>query len=268
MQTKRKASQSLFDQQPTKPTGSRYAITKRREIAVAAGETVVVTPRLPGLYKGMIWFSFGLNAVLLLALLIGGLMALNAWRDYKNIVAQLTPQVNTQGVVGQTVRDMATTAQTGADGRAQVADDALQLTRQKLGDVTGAVEGLQNATIRASIPIDQQLPINLQVPVDQDTDVVLTAPVPLPPVNADITFPGGGGQLHTSVRLTLPQGLRLPVHLNTNIPLQQQIPIKFDVPVTIPLRNTELAGPFQKLHDLLQPLVDFLTPASQATPAR
>lgn len=270
MQLKRKTPPSLFDRdQRTAPqTSNRLAVAGRRAIQVPAGETVVVTPKLPGFYKSMIWFSFLLNAVLLLVLLIGGLTGLRLWREYRGITSLLSDQVNNTGVLGDSVRDLVEQASTGAEGRTEAVNSALAVTQSKLNTVVGAVEGLENATIKATIPIDKQLPIALQVPVDQNTTVVLTEPVPLS-ANATIVFPAGGGTLNARVSLVLPKDLQLPVHLGMTIPLNSSVPVQFDVPVNIPLRDTELAGPFAQLRELLQPLTEFFTPsASPPTPNR
>ncbi|MBA3946862.1 MAG: hypothetical protein H0X37_20150 [Herpetosiphonaceae bacterium] len=240
---------------------SHTNITHRREIPVAAGQTVVVTPRLSPLYKTIIWFSFILNALLLILLLSGALMGLRVYRQYRAVVAAVADKLDSTGAVGQTIKGIATNAQQGPSGAAQAADQALALTQQKIGVLTGAVEGLQNATIKATIPIDQQVPVALQVGVDQDTTVVLTQPVTIR-APAHIDFPGGGGNLNTTVTLSLPTGFPLPIHLNMTIPVKdQKIQVKFDQPVTIPLKDTELAGPFAQLHELLKPLGDLFKPA-------
>lgn len=258
MQLNRKQRSSAPNDQAANTTTT--TVSGRREISVKGGETIIVKPRLSGWYKTMIWFSFLLNAILLLVVIGAGILGWQAWRQYQAITASLAPQVNTQGAVGETVGGVV------ADVRArdfqQAIDTSFGLTQQKVGDVMGAVQGLQQATIRATIPINQQLPITLQVPVDQDTIVVIQQPVPLT-VPATIVFPGGGGNLNATVSLNLPTGLELPVHLNMTIPLTSSVPVKFDVPVTIPLRDTELAKPFADLYELLRPIQELLTPRSQ-----
>ncbi len=240
---------------------SHTNITHRREIPVAAGQTVVVTPRLSPLYKTIIWFSFILNALLLILLLSGAFMGLQAYRQYQAVVTAIGDKLNSNGAVGQTVKGITANAKQGPSGAAQAADQAVSLTQQKVGVLQGAVEGLQNATIKATIPIDQQVPVALQVGVDQDTTVVLTQPVTIK-APAHIDFPGGGGNLNTTVTLNLPVGLPLPIHLNMTIPVKdQKIQVKFDQPVTIPLKDTELAGPFAQIHELLKPLSDLFKAA-------
>jgi hypothetical protein len=115
-------------------------------------------------YKAMIWFSFALNAILLLVLLIGGIAALNF---YTNMRSQLEAGVDLETPAGQRL-------QTLSDDPA----GALDTARYSLDELMTSIEGLQSAHIRTTIPIDRQLPINLDVPVDQQTSVRTTAPVP------------------------------------------------------------------------------------------
>lgn len=218
----------------------------RRAIAVGDAKTIVVRPRIPMPYKAMIWFSFGLNALLLLTLLFGGLYALNL---YNRARAQL-----------QTVQ-ASMSMNSGAGQRlTQIQEDpasAMDTARYAVNELMGSIEGLQGAHIRTSIPIDQQLPISLEVPVNQETAVRTTAPVPLV-VPARFTLPGGGGQINGSVALSLPAGMELPINLNMTIPISSSVPVKFDVPVDIPMQETELADDFARLHNLVEPAAELI----------
>jgi hypothetical protein len=125
-----------------------------------------------------------------------------------------------------------------------------------IAELTGTIEGLQNATIIASVPLNERLPIKLEVPVSQNTNVRVTQAVPLA-VPADITLPGVGF-LKANVALNLPEGLELPVYLSMTIPLESSVPVSLTVPVKIPLKDTELGPQFQRLGKLVQPLADLV----------
>jgi len=125
-----------------------------------------------------------------------------------------------------------------------------------IAELTGTIEGLQNATIKASVPLNERLPISLQVPVSQNTNVRVTQAVPLQ-VPADITLPGVGF-LKANVALNLPEGLELPVFLSMTIPLESSVPVSLTVPVNIPLKDTELGPQFERLGKLVQPLADLV----------
>jgi hypothetical protein len=226
--------------EPADDTASTSLVpaTHRRTIPVGDAKTIVVHPRIPMPYKVMIWFSFGLNVVLLLLVLGGGLVALNLYRQTQE---QLQAGIDMDTAAGQRIQQLQSNP---------VA--ALDTARYSLGELMTSIEGLQNAHIRTSIPIDKQLPINLEVPVNQQTAVHTTAAVPLV-VPARFTFPGGGGQINGSVALSLPAGLELPINLNMSIPISSTVPVQFDVPVDIAMQDTELADDFNRLHTLVEP---------------
>lgn len=170
------------------------------------------------LYKFMIYTSFGLNVILICALLFLGVQLFVLKRG----LSPLKPTV---------------------------------------AKLTSTINGLQNATIKASVPLNERLPINLQVPVSQPTNVRITQSVPLA-VPADITLPGVGF-LKANVALNLPEGLELPVYLSMTIPLESSVPVSLSVPVNIPLKDTELGPQFRNLGDLVQPLADLVNGAEK-----
>jgi hypothetical protein len=62
-----------------------------------------------------------------------------------------------------------------------------------VAELRSIVAGLQGATIRTTIPLDQPLPLKgagVIVPVDQQTTVTLVEPVPLQLSGADIDLGG------------------------------------------------------------------------------
>lgn len=224
-------------------------VSQRRVVPVGSAKTIVVQPRIPTLYKTMIWFSFGLNALLLMVLLLGGIYALNLYRQAQAQIDTVKAALDLQTPLGQRIDTATSDPLTLLTGDPQPAIDT---TRATLGDAMTAIEGLQRARIQTTIPINQQLPISLQVPVNQQTAVQTTAAVPLV-APATFTLPGGGGQINGSVALSLPQGLELPVNLNLTIPISATVPVQFDVPVDIATQDTELADDFEQLRALVEP---------------
>lgn len=186
--------------------------------------------RIPPLYKALIWTSFLINAVLLIAL---GVLA--------GFVLQNRNQV--QAIAG--------------NGSVFAANNVAELQ-----DV---VADLQASTIVYTVPLDTRLPVELDVPINPGTIMTprnivrLTEPVPLQ-APARITFPGGGGNLNATVSIELPAGLELPVELNMDVKLSTSIPVQLDVPVNIPLAETELGPQFQRLGNIVDRLVDPVAP--------
>jgi multisubunit Na+/H+ antiporter MnhC subunit len=179
--------------------------------------------RLPALYKAMIITSFVINMLLLVVLLaLGGLL----YQQRRQIQA------------------LTLTTQTFA--------------RENIVELTSIVDGLQTATIRTNIPLNQQLPLNLTVPIDQNTVVTTVEPVPISvPASIDM---GPFGQLYPNVNLSLPAGTPLNIQLKIDVPLQTSVPVQLDVPVEIPLKDTELGPLFGRLGALLDTLLAPATP--------
>lgn len=186
--------------------------------------------RLSPLYKALIWTSFLINAVLLIALAV---------------------------VTGFLLQNRSQVQGLAANGSVFAANNVAELQ-----DV---VADLQQATIVYTVPLDTRLPIELDVPINALTImtprnvVQLTEPVQLN-APAAITFPGGGGNLNANVNITLPAGLELPVNLNMDVKLTTSIPVQLDVPVNIPLAETELGPQFQRLGAIVDRLVEPVAP--------
>ena len=219
------------------------AVSGPRTITVGNARTIVVRPRIPGWVQGLLGLSLGLNLLVLVLLLAFGLPA---YRWYRGLAAELAPFTSS-----------ALVPKGAASAGQSPAARAVNTARYTFGETLGAVQDLENATIRAQIPVDHQLPIQMQVPIDQDTVAVTTAPIPLK-VPALITLPGGGGYVNATVTMDLPAGTNLPVHLSLSAPIDATVPVKLDVPVTIPVRDTELSGPLARLRTTFEPVVRML----------
>lgn len=204
-------------------------------------------PRFSRFWKALIITSFVMNAVLLivLLLLVGFVIQ---WRE--QIVATT---IATQG-----------------------------FARNNVAELRSVVDGLEAATIRTTIPLNEPLSLagkGVVVPVDQATTVTLLEPVPITLQNANIDLGNGNRLRANAINLTLPQGTPLTIALKMNIPLDAvTIPVVLDVPVEIPLASTELGPQFKRLGDLVDrlagpaaPLLGLdippAPPAPQVTPA-
>lgn len=127
-----------------------------------------------------------------------------------------------------------------------------------VGGLNGSFVDMGTATISRTIDVSDTMPINFTLPLSATTEVVMTENVGLSGVPARFVFPNGGGAINGQVFLDLPQGLELPVQLNLQVPVSQTIPVQLAVGVEIPLRETELGGPFGRLQALFEPLDNFL----------
>lgn len=135
--------------------------------------------------------------------------------------------------------------------------DATMLNKL-LGGLYSNFEKLDRATIKTVIPVDAQIPLDISVPVQTTTQITLANSVIIP--NAQVVINTGGLNINSNARVTLPAGTPLSVNLNFNLPVQTSIPVHLDVPVNIPMKDTELHGPFVGLQDVVQPLYCMVDP--------
>ena len=129
-----------------------------------------------------------------------------------------------------------------------------QVARPIVGGLNESFVDMSTATISRTIEVNDTIPINFTLPLNTTTTVVVVDNVPLQGVPAQFILPAGGGSINGQVYLDLPAGLQLPVQLNLEVPVDQQIPVELAVDVQIPLSETELGGPFQRLRGLFEPL--------------
>ena len=64
--------------------------------------------------------------------------------------------------------------------------------------------------------------------------------------------------MNAQIALEIPQGTQLPVHLGLSAPISATVPMNFELPVNIPIQQTELAGPFARLRQVLGSVADRL----------
>jgi hypothetical protein len=126
-----------------------------------------------------------------------------------------------------------------------------------VGGLSDSFAEMGEANIVRIIPVDDTIPVVFTLPLQTDTEVILTDAVPLA-VNARFMLPGGGGTINGTVNIELPKGLSLPVALDLQVPVSQTVPVNLDVAVNIPLNETDLGVPFDRLQMLFGPLDVFL----------
>jgi hypothetical protein len=126
-----------------------------------------------------------------------------------------------------------------------------------VGGLSESFTEMGEANIIRTIQVEDTIPVVFTLPLQTDTEVVLTDAVPLA-VNARFVLPGGGGTINGVVNIELPRGLSLPVSLDLQVPVSQTVPVNLEVAVDIPLNETDLGTPFDRLQMLFGPLDRFL----------
>ncbi len=132
-----------------------------------------------------------------------------------------------------------------------------QVAEPLLLDLDSAFAGLGKTVIKSTVYITDTMPVVFDLPLAQKTDVILMEPVPLN-VPATFIWPAGGGAIHGSVKLVLPEGLVLPVALNMTVPVSTTVPVIMQVPVEIPLAEAGMAPAIEQLRAVFSPITGML----------
>lgn len=112
---------------------------------------------------------------------------------------------------------------------------------------------MDQASIKTSIHVEKQIPVQFTLNVSGPTNVSLSQPVRID--GALVTVNTGGLNIaNARATIVLPQGTVLPINIeNLVVPVDQQVPAVLDVPVNIPLNQTELHEPFVGLQKVVEP---------------
>lgn len=129
-----------------------------------------------------------------------------------------------------------------------------------LGGLYSNFERMDQAHIKAQIPVQTIVPLNLTVPVQTTTGITLAK---------DAFIPGAHVRINTALfnidapaNVTLPAGTALDVTMAFAVPVQAQVPISLNVPVDIALNNTDLHPAILGLQETIKPLYCIVTPAA------
>lgn len=124
-------------------------------------------------------------------------------------------------------------------------------------------ELMDAAKISATIPVQDQIPVQFDLEINQATTVTLSE---------DVTIRGAYVVINTPVIdinapavVTLPAGTNLPIILNLVVPVDKQVPVNLNVGVDIPLSQTELHTPFVGLQEVVKPLYCLVEPAASSS---
>ncbi|MEP7137295.1 MAG: hypothetical protein ABI904_20395 [Chloroflexota bacterium] len=135
------------------------------------------------------------------------------------------------------------------------------------GQANGLLGGLYNnfvkmdaASIKTTIHVEKEIPVQFSLNVSGPTDVVLSRDVVIN--GALVTVNTGGLNINrASANIVLPAGTVLPVTIqNLVVPVDQKVLAVLDVPVNIPLNQTELHDPFVGLQKVVEPYYCLLQP--------
>ncbi len=135
------------------------------------------------------------------------------------------------------------------------------------GQANGLLGGLYNnfvkmdaASIKTTIHVEKEIPVQFSLNVSGPTDVTLSRDVVIS--GALVTVNTGGLNINRAqADIVLPAGTILPINIqNLVVPVDQKVLAVLDVPVNIPLNQTELHEPFVGLQKVVEPYFCMLQP--------
>lgn len=112
---------------------------------------------------------------------------------------------------------------------------------------------MDQAHIRTTIPVSQEIPVQFTLNVSGPTNVTLSDDVTI--TGALVTVNTGGLNINRArANIVLPQGTVLPILIdNLVVPVDQRVLAELNVDVDIPLNETELHEPFVGLREVVEP---------------
>ena len=135
------------------------------------------------------------------------------------------------------------------------------------GQANGLLGGLYNnfvkmhaASIKTTIHVEKEIPVQFTLNVSGATDVTLSRDVVIN--DALVTVNTGGLNINNArADIVLPAGTILPIFIQSlDVPVDKTVPAILDVNVDIPLNKTELHEPFVGLQKVVEPYFCMLQP--------
>jgi hypothetical protein len=119
---------------------------------------------------------------------------------------------------------------------------------------------MDQASIRTSIHVEKEIPVQFSLNVSGPTNVTLSQPVTIRGATVGVQT-GGLTIRDANATIILPAGVVLPINIeNLVVPVDQKVPAVLDVPVDIPLNQTELHEPFVGLQKVVEPWYCLIQP--------
>lgn len=132
--------------------------------------------------------------------------------------------------------------------------------RQQIEQLAAAVASTKGETLRYTLPIDQQVPIDVDIPIQRSMTVPIQTQVR---IQQNINVPvdtGVAGTINIPIPLdvTVPVSTTVPIEFNQTVNVSTTVPLQLDVPIAIDMGTPQLASYLDRLHDALIALRDQL----------
>lgn len=127
------------------------------------------------------------------------------------------------------------------------------LQEQLIGGLRQNFALMDQARIKAVIPVQAEVPAKFNLPLKTETNVILKKDTAIRRARVTTLSTGGLTITNAPADITLPAGTVLPIELDLVVPVDQKIPVNLSVNVDIPLNQTDLHQPFTGLQKVVDP---------------
>ena len=120
------------------------------------------------------------------------------------------------------------------------------------------LEAFQNSTLKFTVNIDQELPVDVEIPINKRIEVPINVIVPIKeqiqttvmmdPFQAGLEIPV---DIDVPVDVEVPIDVVLPVEINETIPISTTVPVKVDVPIAVDVSDTDLVPYIKQLRQVI-----------------
>ncbi len=132
--------------------------------------------------------------------------------------------------------------------------------RDQIEQLAASVAATKGETLRYSLPIDQQVPIDVDIPIRRSLTIPIQTEVR---IQQNINVPVDTGVAGTIVipipiDVTVPVSTTVPIAFDQTVNISTTVPLQLDVPIAIDLGTPQFAGYLDRLRDALLRLRDQL----------
>jgi len=146
-------------------------------------------------------------------------------------------------------------------------EQLVALEPQVSAGVDEAITGLRefgDSTIAFDVDIDEVIPVKTDIVIDRVVEVPIKTTIPIQEsfdTTIRVSTPLGAIPLDVNVPVDVdvPVDLVVEIPINENVEIDEEFPVQLDVPITIEVRDTELASLTDSLAAGLESLQDVLT---------
>ena len=129
--------------------------------------------------------------------------------------------------------------------------------RTEIELLANSVETAKRDQIHYTLPIDQQIPIDMNVPIKRSLVIPINTQVH---IKQDIVLPVntafGNLNIPIPVDANVPISTTVPIDFDQTVNISTTVPLKLNVPIQINLGSSELSGYLDRLHQALLDLRD------------